>query len=217
MAANVYNILYGLTAIGVFSFIPLYAVSVYNMSILRSGFVMTSRSVGIMLASTVTSVFLVRWGYRRPILVGTGMAIVGLFLLSLDLQGVGVAGISLNATALFMIVLGVTGIAHGIATPASNNACIELMPEKVATITGLRAMFRQLGSVIGIALGTVLIHNVTDARKAFFILFLAASALLLVSIPAVFAIPASPCPPSVNNSQIKKPAPGSNRGQISKP
>jgi len=30
--------------------------------------------------------------------------------------------------------------------PPSNNACIELMPEKVATITGLRGMFRTVGA-----------------------------------------------------------------------
>jgi len=49
---------------------------------------------------------------------------------------------------IFIVML--SGIGIGIVFPASNNACIELMPEKVATITGLRGMFRSVGGALGI-------------------------------------------------------------------
>jgi len=64
VAANIYNFVYGTCYICISAFIPLYAVSVYGMSILESGFILTPKSVGALLASAVTSISLVRWGYR---------------------------------------------------------------------------------------------------------------------------------------------------------
>jgi EmrB/QacA subfamily drug resistance transporter len=192
LAANAYNLIYGLSALGVFSLVPLYAVSIYKMTIFESGVVLTPRSVGMIIASTITSFSLVRWGYRWPILSGTLITGLGFFLLSLESQGIEVMGFHLGATPLLFIILGFCGIGHGICTPAANNACIELMPDKVATITGLRGMFRQLGSVIGIAISTVLLHNIADMQRAFYIVLLGSALIMLITIPAIFVMPASP-------------------------
>jgi MFS family permease len=123
----------------------------------------------MMVASTVTSFFLVRWGYRRPIIIGTVIVIVCLFLLALQPHGFNLGGADIGVMTLLFIVVGLLGIGAGVCTPAANNACIELMPDKVATITGLRGTFRTLGSSCGIAIATVVIHNTTDAGHAFFI------------------------------------------------
>lgn len=192
LAANIYNIIYGLTALGIFSLIPLYAVTVYDMTILQSGVILTSRSVGTIIASTVTSMSLMTWGYRKPILTGTAMAILGLFLLSCQFREIDILGLHVGAIPIVIAIIGLCGIAHGVCTPASNNACIELMPEKVATITGLRGMFRQLGSVLGISISTVLVHSIGNAQRAFFVIFIASASVLLLSLPFVFLMPASP-------------------------
>jgi len=192
LAANIYNFVYGACALGIFSLVPLYAVSVYNMSTLQSGVILTPRSIGMMVASTVTSFFLVRWGYRRPIIIGTVIVIVCLFLLALQPHGFNLGGADIGVMTLLFIVVGLLGIGAGVCTPAANNACIELMPDKVATITGLRGTFRTLGSSCGIAIATVVIHNTTDAGHAFFIVFLASAILLLITLPVVLAMPASP-------------------------
>jgi len=71
LASNIYNLLWGFSILGFNPLIPLYAVSVFGMSILESGFVITPRSVGMMILSIITSFFLNRWGYRWPILIGT--------------------------------------------------------------------------------------------------------------------------------------------------
>ena len=60
-----------------------------------------------------------------------------------------------------------SGIGAGIANPASNNACIELMPEKVATITGLRGMFRTVGGALGISLITIILHLSSNLANGF--------------------------------------------------
>jgi EmrB/QacA subfamily drug resistance transporter len=192
LAANVYNFIYGVCALGIFSLIPFYAVSIYNMSTLESGILLTPRSIGMMVASTITSFSLVKWGYRRPILVGTLIVMVTLVLLALQPQGIEIMELQLGAVPLLFIVVGLAGIGHGTCTPAANNACIELMPDKVATITGLRGMFRILGSTFGISIATVIIHSIGDVQRAFYILLLASAVLLLISIPTIFIMPASP-------------------------
>ena len=192
MAANIYNTIYGLTALGVPSLIPLYAVSIYKMSILESGFIMSARSLAGIIISTITAISLVKWGYRWPLLIGSLAGGLGLFLLAFQPTGVTIGTFHLGVTPLLLIILGILGVSHGISTPASSNACIELMPEKVATITGLRGMFRQLGSTMGIAIGTLLVHSITSAQQAFFTLMFASAVILLISIPSIFAMPASP-------------------------
>lgn len=178
-------------ALGIFSLIPLYAVSVYKMSVLQSGVLLTPRSVGMMITSTITSFFLVRWGYRLPILVGTLAVAVGFALLALQPHGIEVIGFHVGVTPLLFTIVGLCGVGHGICTPASNNACIELMPDKVATITRLRGMFRFLGSAFGIAVATVLLNVIDDVQHAFFVILFASALIMLISIPTIFIMPAS--------------------------
>ncbi len=191
LAANIYNLLYGICGLGVLSLIPYYAVSVYNMSVLESGILLTPRSIGMMAASTVTAFSLERWGYRKPIVVGTLVLAAGFILLSLDPHAPDALGLNLSATVLLYCFVGICGTGSGICTPASSNACIELMPDKVATITGLRGMFRSMGNSFGVALATMLLNTIGDVQRAFNVVFIAAAVITLISIPSVFAMPSA--------------------------
>jgi len=192
LAANVYNLIFGACALGVFSLIPLYAVSVYGLSTFESGLILTPRSIGMMVASAITSFSLVKWGYRWPILVGTVTIALGLFLLALELHGFSMGGFSISPTVLLLSFMTVGGVGIGISAPAANNACIELMPDRVATITGLRGMFRNMGGAISIAVATLILENGNDVNHAFFIIFTSLALILLISIPAIFIMPGSP-------------------------
>ncbi len=189
IAANIYNFVLGTCIFGAMSFIPLYGVSLYGMSTLGSGFVLTPRSVGMMATSTVTSIFLVRWGYRRPILIGTATVIVSLLLLGIEPKGLNILGIELSSTMLLLAIMFLSGIGMGLAAPAANNACIELMPHRVATITGVRGMFRQTGGAIGIAISSLLLESINNMARGFTVVFIGLSVLLLMTIPAIFAMP----------------------------
>jgi sugar phosphate permease len=92
------------------------------------------------------------------------------------------------AETLAALIMG-TGIGLGIALPASNNACIELMPTKVATITGLRGMFRYVGGAFGISVTTIILHAAAIPTTGFPITFLTFSLALLLTIPLVFLMP----------------------------
>ncbi len=191
LAANVYNIVYGI-CLGVLSLIPLFAVSVHKMSVLQSGLLLTPRSLGQIVASTITSFSMLRWGYRKPILAGTLMVALGFGLLSWQIQGTSVMGLNPGTTTALFAIVGLIGLGSGTCTPAASNACIELMPDKVATISGLRGMFRQMGSAMGVSLATMVINSISDTPRAFFIVMGASALLALSSIPAIFFMPASP-------------------------
>jgi Na+/melibiose symporter-like transporter len=50
----------------------------------------------------------------------------------------------------------------GVAGPASNNAAIDLLPDQVAAISGLRGMFRQVGGIVAVSVVTLLVAQGTN-------------------------------------------------------
>jgi MFS family permease len=180
----------GAGVFGIFVFIPLYATSVHKLSTLVSGMILTPRSLAVIPASAVTSFLLKRWGYRWPMVVG--MSIVSLSTILLGGQGLQLLrmiGIHLGVAEILAILMMVTGIGLGMNLPASNNACIELMPEKVATITGLRGMFRSVGGAFGISVITVILHLSSTPANGFRTVFISFGLALLLTIPLVFLMP----------------------------
>jgi xanthine/uracil/vitamin C permease (AzgA family) len=63
------------------------------------------------------------------------------------------------------------------------------MPEKVATITGLRGMFRSVGGALGISLITVILHFSSTSANGFRTIFISFGLGLLFAIPLVFFMP----------------------------
>jgi MFS family permease len=191
IAANIYNFLYGMGVLGVFSFIPLYAISVYETTILESGLIITPKSIGMIIASLVTSIYLVRWGYRRPMLLGTAAVSLVLILLAFESPGFGLFGWRLSGIVVLSMIMLLSGLSVGAIAPAANNACIELMPDRVGTITGVRGMFRQVGSAISISITALILNNMGDMNRGFRVIFVGFAAVLLLSIPIIFLVPKS--------------------------
>ena len=152
LAANLLNFITGAAAFGILSFIPFYVTSVHRLSTLVSGMVLTPRSVGVICSSSVTSFMLARWGYRRPMICGLAVMAFSTLLLGGGLHLWGFAAARWGVAPVIGFCLLFAGLGAGIAFPAANNACIELMPEKVATIVGLRGMFRMVGAALGVSL-----------------------------------------------------------------
>jgi EmrB/QacA subfamily drug resistance transporter len=189
LAANVFNLLMGMTSFGVFSFIPLYAVSVYGFSALGSGMILTPRSVGGIAAAALTSFALTRWGYRRPLIWGLILASLTTSLLGLGLLAWGWVGGMVGKIAFLGILMLIGGVGMGMMMPPSNNACIELMPDKVATITGLRGMFRTVGGILGISFITMILHLSTDPVIGFRVAFCSYGLGMLMGLPLIFMMP----------------------------
>jgi MFS family permease len=83
----------------------------------------------------------------------------------------------------------ISGLGVGMVMPPSNNACIELMPEKVATITGLRGMFRTVGGVLGISLITMILHLSSDPVTGFRIAFTSFGLGMILGLPLILLTP----------------------------
>lgn len=192
LAANIYNFVFGACFFGILSFTPLYAVSIYSMSTLRSGLIMTPWSVGMMMAAAVTSFFLLRWGYRKPMIVGSAMVVAGLSLLAIESQGIHILEVQLSSAALLVGITFLLGIGIGVAMPAANNACIELMPQRVAGITGVRAMFRNIGGTLSIAIISLLLNNVSNMARGFTVAFFGLATVMFIASPFIFRMPKGP-------------------------
>jgi MFS family permease len=128
------------------------------------------------------SVLIHRTGYRLPIIVGIAFIAGGLAMIATRPEVLSpYAWLALGAT--------LSGLGTGMSAPAANNASIELAPDDVGAITGLRGAARQGGAILGISLATSIAahtgHEVETLTQAFFIL----SALLVCMVPLVFLVP----------------------------
>ena len=189
LAANLVNLILGGVGFGLFSFVPLYATSVHRLSPLMSGMILTPRSVGSVVAAAVTSFMLKQWRYRWPMVVGFVILTLGVFLLSEGPWIRAITGLNPGSVETLCLLMLVCGIGAGILFPPTNNACIELLPHKVATIVGLRNMFRTVGGALAVSLITLMLHLSPDPGSGFRRVFIAFGTVLLCTIPLVFLIP----------------------------
>jgi MFS family permease len=161
---NLLNIILGASAMGLFAFIPLYAASAHKLSTLMSGMILTPRSIGAISASAVTSFLLRRCGYRRPIIVGLSLVAICMVLLAPGWSWEPL-GTRFGVVEILLFLILLTGVGMGIMFPAANNACIELAPERVASIVGLRGMFRTVGGALGVSSITFILHVKRQSRR----------------------------------------------------
>lgn len=190
-AANLYNFLYGGLVFGFFSFVPLYATLAYNMSATEAGFILTPRAVAMITLSAISSFLLIRIGYRVPMIVGVILVSIGLFLVAQGWHHPVIFGTQVSDLLLLSVLVAITGLGVGIGGPAANNAAIDLMPEAVARITGLRGMFRTTGGVLGTATIVLILAHYQDQGKGLQDIFRALALLILLIIPPIFLIPDS--------------------------
>jgi MFS family permease len=189
LAENAYNFIYGACVFGFFSFIPYYAVVQFGMGPAESGEILTPRSILMICMSTVASLFLIRRGYRWPMIGGMFFVVGSLFLLSRGITDLTIGSLHVNTFWLLAAEVGLAGIGMGLAAPSSNNAALDLLPGRAAVITGVRGMFRSTGGVLGIAVIVLCLEFSPDKAAGLRTIFLVLSGLLLVTLPITFAIP----------------------------
>ena len=189
LAANLYNTVVGVAVFGIFNIIPYYATSMLKLSTMVSGMILTPCAVGNICTAVVVSFNLRRWGYRWPMVLGLIVISLTTFLLDQGFLLLTVIGIQRGIVQTVIFIVMLYGIGMGFIFPSSNNACIELMPDKVATITGLRGMFRSIGGALGISLITVILHLSSTPANGFRTVFLSFGLGLLFAIPLAFLMP----------------------------
>ena len=189
LAANLYNLFYGAAAFGFSSFIPYYAVTRFGMDTFSSGAVLTPRAIAMIVVSALASMYVIKLGYRFPMIAGVGLVSLSLLLLGQGWTEVQLGGVTLSGFWLLGAIVGLSGAGMGLGAPASSNAGIDLAPSEAAAITGLRGMFRQTGGVIGIAGVVLALSYFSDPGEGLTKIYLALAGVMLITVPLAFLIP----------------------------
>jgi MFS family permease len=143
----------------------------------------------MILASTAASIFIIRLGYRVPMLIGMVLVMTTLLLLGQGWTTVHLGPVTLHGFWLLAIVVAFSGLGMGIASPASNNAALDLAPTKAAEITGLRGMFRMTGGILGIAMVVTVLSFFPNQGEGLTKIFLVLAGILLLTVPLTLMIP----------------------------
>lgn len=179
---NTLNFLFGFTVLGFGPLLPLYAVHRYGLDALAAGSVLTARGIGMITVAGLAVLAMRRTGQRLPMMVGFALAAVGLVLTALPSPW--------SAPQLWLcFAVATTGLGMGLVMPSSNNAGLQLAPERAATAAGLRGTCRQSGSITGIAVVTTLVARSSDPGVAQADAFVLLAAVLVLAIPFIRLVP----------------------------
>lgn len=189
LVVNIFGLLTGAVFMGFFSFIPYYATVQYGMGPLESGAILTPRSLAMIVVSTTTSFMLARLGYRVPMLVGMACVTSALLLLGQDLSGLRIGSWEVDPLLPLLCIMALSGIGMGTLIPASNNASLDLLPQRAAVIAGLRGLFNSTGGVVGTAIIVLWLALSPDKAVGMRSVFLVLGGVMLLSFPLVFLIP----------------------------
>ena len=77
----------------------------------------------------------------------------------------------------------------GLSVPASNNASLQLAPDQVAAIAGLRGMFRQSGAIIAVSVTTAIIARSSTPGLVQAHVFVVFAILLVLLLPLIRLVP----------------------------
>jgi EmrB/QacA subfamily drug resistance transporter len=189
LAANLYNMVFGASVFGASSYIPTYAVSHFGMSALLSGSVNTPRAIAMIVTSIVASLWVIRTGYRAPMVAGVCLVSISLFLLGLGWTELHVGSFSLGGFWLLAPILAIGGVGMGLSSPSSNNAALDLAPDRAAALTGVRGMFRLTGGILSIAGIVLALTFFPDRGQGLVTIYGCLSVAVLVAVPLALSIP----------------------------
>lgn len=179
---NFINVLFGGAGFGFGVLIPLYAENRYHIGISSAGTVLSAQAVGMTFLAAAASILLRRTGYRKPMMIG-------FLFVALSLVGLSIAPRVLAPYWWLGLFAMFTGIGLGCVAPAANNATLMLAPEHIAAISGLRATFRQCGSILCVSVVTAVLARSADPGIAQAHVFWVLAVLLVLSAALTFAVP----------------------------
>ena len=138
-----------LTAMGMFGaiiYIPLFAQGVIGVSATHSGLILTPLMLGLVVASSITGVFVSRTGkYKMIALAGVAVIMIGMYWFSTI--SVNTGNIMLGARMVFL------GLGLGMTMPIFNIAVQNAFGrERIGEVTAGTQLFRSIGGTVGTAI-----------------------------------------------------------------
>ena len=151
---------------------PLYAQNRYHLPLASAGTLLTARAIGTVCLAGLSAMMLRRTGCRLPMVVGFSAIALSLVMLAIEAP----AGVPPYLWLAGWSLL--TGLGMGVSTPATNNATLQLAPDQVAQIAGLRGMFRQSGGILSVSITTALLARSSNPGITQAYMFLVEAALI---------------------------------------
>ncbi len=180
-AMNLINYLNGAAALGFSALVPLYAEYRYGIAPLGAGTLLTARAIGMIAVAGLATMALRRTGYRWPMVVGYSVLAVGMVLMAVPAPFSPYGWLSIGAA--------VSGLGMGMSVPATNNASLQLAPDQAASISGLRGMFRQAGSITAVAVTTAILARSAHPGITEAYVFVVFAVILVALVPLVRLVP----------------------------
>jgi EmrB/QacA subfamily drug resistance transporter len=183
LTMNVINVLWGTSVLGFAALIPLYAQNRYHIQIASAGTLLSARAIGMICVAALSASMLRRTGYRLPMIIGFSAVATGLIMLAVRVP----AGVPPYLWLAGWSLL--TGLGMGTSAPATNNASLQLAPDQVAAISGLRGMFRQSGGILSVSVTTALLARSDNPGLTQAYTLVVEAAVMLLLIGMVFIVP----------------------------
>lgn len=133
-----------------------------GMSSFQAGMLTIGYLIAILLTIRVGEKLLQKWGARKPMLLGSAISGLGIFLLSFTFI--------LASQYIFLAVIGFTlfGIGLGFyATPSTDAALSTVPAEKAGSASGIYKMASSLGAAFGVAISAALFTALSNGHVEF--------------------------------------------------
>jgi MFS family permease len=115
--------------------------------------------------------------------------IVGFAIIAAGLVAMALTPASVSPYLWLSLAGAATGIGMGLSVPASNNATMQLAPQQLAGIAGLRGMFRQSGAIMAVSITTALLARSQDQSETLAVSFIVFAAILVCVLPLIRLVP----------------------------
>jgi len=187
--ANALAFCFGFCFIGMFSFVPLYVHTSNGLSASETGVMLTPRALAMVSTSMAAALVLPRTGYRRPIFIGMWSQAAVLAVLALGIHDPQLGGLRLADFAWLTLVNAMLGLGFGSGNPSMQNAAIDLAPDRIPAVAGLRGLFSSLGGTVGVATITALTARASSIERGLELSFFAVAGLYMAGALLVLGIP----------------------------
>ena len=179
----------GTALFAVFSVLPLYVEERYEMGPAEAGALLTPRAMAMVASSAVGAMLLTRTGFRRPMVAGMFVMAFTLLVLSFGIDEPTVLGVQLSNFVWIGGIVALMGVSFGMTMPSMNNAALEVAPDRIPAITGLRGMFQSLGGSVGVSVILLVVSRSGSAAAGLEASFIGLAVVLVLSTLLVRGIP----------------------------
>jgi MFS family permease len=118
-----------------------------------------------------------------------GCVTVSLLLLGLGFTGLRLGEWEIDPLLPLLAVMSLSGLGMGMLIPSSNNANLDMLPQRAAVLSGIRGLFHNTGGVIGTSIIVLWLALNEDKAAGLQAMFTTLGILMLAAFPLIFLIP----------------------------